>query len=216
LSVKRLAEVAPASIWKHQAAAEAWESQGSYDLAISEYRQVLSLDPRRPGLHYRLGRVLLARGAATNSQEDTAGALKEFSDELELDPTNANAAYELAETYRNSGEIEEAEKFFRLALQHYPDFDQANLGLAAVLLKQEKPATARELIQRAIAANPQDEVAWYRLAQVERILGNEPGQRRAFAEFQRLRQKSSELEAAKGMFNATDVTKQKVDGPTEP
>ena len=216
LSVKRLAEVAPASIWKHQAAAEAWESQGSYDLAISEYRQVLSLDPRRPGLHYRLGRVLLARGAATNSQEDTAGALKEFSNELELDPTNANAAYELAETYRNSGEIEEAEKFFRLALQHYPDFDQANLGLAAVLLKQEKPATARELIQRAIAANPQDEVAWYRLAQVERILGNEPGQRRAFAEFQRLRQKSSELEAAKGMFNATDVTKQKVDGPTEP
>src|SRR5207302_1822034 len=135
-----LSELAPASIWKQQASAEAWESQGSYDLAISEYRQVLSLDPRRPGLHYRLGRVLLARGAATNSQEDTAGALKEFSDELELDPTNANAAYELAETYRNSGEIEEAEKFFRLALQHYPDFDQANLGLAAVLLKQEKPA----------------------------------------------------------------------------
>jgi tetratricopeptide (TPR) repeat protein len=216
LSVKRLAEVAPASIWKHQAAAEAWESQGSYDLAVSEYRQVLSLDPRRPGIHYRLGRVLLARGAAANSQEDTADALKEFSNELDLDPSNANAAYELAETYRNSGEMEEAEKFFRLALQHYPDFDEANLGLAAVLLKQEKPETARGLIQRAIAANPQDEVAWYRLAQVERILGNEPGQRRAFAEFQRLRQKSSELEAAKGMFNPTDVTKQKVDGPTEP
>jgi tetratricopeptide (TPR) repeat protein len=50
--------------------------------------------------------------------------------------------------------MEEAEKFFRLALQHYPDFDEANLGLAAVLLKQEKPETARGLIQRAIAANP--------------------------------------------------------------
>jgi len=216
LSVKRLAEVAPASIWKHQAAAEAWESQGSYDVAISEYRQVLSIDPHRPGIHYRLGRVLLARGAATNSQEDSADALKEFSNELDLDPTNANAAYELAETYRNSGEMEEAERFFRLALQHYPDFDQANLGLAAVLLKQEKPETARGLIQRAIAANPQDEVAWYRLAQVERILGNEAGRQKAFAEFQRLRQKSNELEASKGMYAQTDVTKQKVESPTEP
>jgi hypothetical protein len=53
------------------------------------------------------------------------------------------------------------------------------------------------------------------LAQVERILGNEADQRRAFAQFQRLRQKSSELEAAKGMFNfnPTDVTRQKGHGP---
>jgi len=50
------------------------------------------------------------------------------------------------------------------------------------------------------------------LAQVERILGNEADQRRAFAEFQRLRQKSSELEAAKGI-NPTDVTRQKGHGP---
>jgi tetratricopeptide (TPR) repeat protein len=216
LSVKRLAEVAPASIWRHQATAEAWESQGSYDLAISEYRQVLSVDPHRPGIHYRLGRALLARGAATNSQEDTAGALKEFSNELELDPTNANAAYELAETYRNSGEMEEAEKYFRLALKYYPDFEQANLGLAAVLVKQEKTDMARRLIQKAITSDPDDQVAWYRLAQVERTLGNEAGRQNAFAEFQRLRQKSSELEASKGMYVQTDVTKQKVDSPTEP
>jgi tetratricopeptide (TPR) repeat protein len=216
LSVKRLAEVAPASVWKHQATAEAWESQGSYDLAISEYHQVLLLDPHRPGIHYRLGRALLARGAATNSQEDTTSALKEFSNELELDPTNANAAYELAETHRNSGEMEEAEKYFRLALQYYPDFEQANLGLAAVLVKQEKPEMARRLIRKAITSDPDDQVAWYRLAQVEHILGDEQGRQKAFAEFQRLRQKSSELEASKGMYVQTDVTKQKVDSPAEP
>jgi tetratricopeptide (TPR) repeat protein len=216
LSVKRLAEVAPASVWKHQATAEAWESQGSYDLAVSEYHQVLLLDPYRPGIHYRLGRALLARGAATNSQEDTASALKEFSNELELDPTNANAAYELAETYRNSGEMEEAEKYFRLALRYYPDFEQANLGLAAVLVKQEKPEMARTLIRKAITSDPDDRVAWYRLAQVEHILGDEGARQKAFAEFQRLRQKSSEREASKGMYAQTDVTKQKVDSPAEP
>ena len=216
LSVKRLAEVAPASVWKHQATAEAWESQGSYDLAVSEYHQVLLLDPYRPGIHYRLGRALLARGAASNSQEDAASALKEFSNELELDPTNASAAYELAETNRNCGEMEEAEKYFRLALQYYPDFEQANLGLAAVLVKQEKPEMARKLIRKAITSDPDDQVAWYRLAQVEHILGDEGARQKAFAEFQRLRQKSSELEASKGMYVQTDVTKQKVDSPAEP
>src|SRR5216683_4056622 len=39
LSIKHLADVAPNSIWKHQASAEAYESQGSYDFAIAEYRQ---------------------------------------------------------------------------------------------------------------------------------------------------------------------------------
>jgi tetratricopeptide (TPR) repeat protein len=211
LAVKRLADVAPTSIWKHQASAEAWESQGSYDLAISEYRQVLSLEQRRPGIHYRLGRVLLARATQSSSQDDSAAALKEFADELELDPTNANAAYELGEAHRNVGEMEEAKKFFELALKYYPDFGQANLGLAAVFLKEGNAERAKVHVRRAIAANPQNEVAWYRLSQAERALGNIRGQQGALAEFQRLRQKSSELEAAKGMFAPEEVTKQQVD-----
>ena len=66
LSMQQLAQVAPASVWRHQAEAEAYESQGSNDAAISEYRQVLSVDPRRPGIHYRMGRTLLARSRQNN------------------------------------------------------------------------------------------------------------------------------------------------------
>ena len=211
LAIKQLSDVAPTSVWKHQAAAEAWESQASFDLAIMEYRQVLGLDPRRPGIHYRLGRSLLARGLQSNSQEDAPAAWKEFAAELELDSTNASAAYELAEAHRNQGDMDEAEKFFRQALKYYPDFDQANLGLAAVLLSEGKPEAAREHVQKAIATNPSNEVAWYRLGQIERSLGNVPGGQKAFAEFQRLRQKSSELEYTKALFSPDEVTKQKAE-----
>ena len=86
LTMQRLAQVAPDSIWRHQAEAEAYESQGTYDAAISEYRQVLSGDPRRPGIHYRLGRTLLARSRQTNAVEDVTAALKEFEQELQLGP----------------------------------------------------------------------------------------------------------------------------------
>ena len=49
LTMQKLAQVAPASVWRHQAEAEAYEAQGSNDAAISEYRQVLSVDPRSAG-----------------------------------------------------------------------------------------------------------------------------------------------------------------------
>ena len=61
LQMVRLARIAPDSVWLHQAAGEANESQGLLDEAISEYQQVLALAPKRPGIHFRLGRVLLAR-----------------------------------------------------------------------------------------------------------------------------------------------------------
>ena len=134
LNMQKLAQVAPASVWRHQAEAEAHESQGSYDAAISEYRQVLSADPHRPGIHYRIGRTLLARSRQSNTPEDAAAAAKEFEQELQVDPSNANAAYELGEMHRKAGEFDEAQNFFEQALQHYPDFEEAHLGLAAVLM----------------------------------------------------------------------------------
>jgi tetratricopeptide (TPR) repeat protein len=48
VTTMKLARVAPASVWLHQAAGEANESQGLHDAAIREYREVLTLDPRRP------------------------------------------------------------------------------------------------------------------------------------------------------------------------
>ena len=59
LQTMKLAAVAPDSVWLHQAAGEANESQGLYDAALREYRQVLAMAPRRPGIQFRIGRVLL-------------------------------------------------------------------------------------------------------------------------------------------------------------
>jgi tetratricopeptide (TPR) repeat protein len=212
LTMQRLAQVAPASVWRHQTEAEAYESQGSNDAAISEYRQVLSVDPRRPGIHYRIGRTLLARSRQSSAPDDVAAAAKEFEQELQLEPGNANAAYELAEIHRNAGEFDEAQKLFEQALQHYTDFEEAHLGLAAVLISQQKAEQALPHLQKATALNDGNEVAWYRLSQVERMLGHEAEQRKAFAKFQQLRkQESNEQEAGKQIFSPEEVTRQKLD-----
>ena len=216
LNMQKLAQVAPASVWRHQAEAEAYESQGSNDAAISEYRQVLSVDRSRPGIHYRIGRTLLARSRQGNTPNDIAAAAKEFAQELEIDPGNANAAYELGEIHRNAGEFDQAQKFFEQAVQHHPDFEEAQLGLAAVLMSLQKPDLALPHLQKAVALNAGNEVAWYRLSQVQGMLGHEAEQKKAFAEFQRLRsQKSSQEEAGKQIFSPDEVTRQQLD-PTAP
>lgn len=215
LTMQKLVQVAPDSVWKHEAAAEAYESQGMNDLAITEFHEVLARDPQHPGTHFRLGRTLLARSRVNSSANDATAALNEFQQELKVDPSNANAAYEVAEIDRNAGNFSEAANFFEQALKYYPGFEEAHLGLAATLLAEQKPQLALPHVQSAIALNADDEVAWYRLGQVQRALGNSAQQQKAIAEFQRLRaKKQNEQASTVQIFSRSEVTKQEL-GPQD-
>ncbi len=205
LTLHKLEVVAPTSVWRHQAAAEAFESEGSTNSAIGEYREVLKLDPTRPKIHYRIGRTLLARWQLNHAPEDRTEAAREFEQELQLDPSDANAMYELAEIHRQLNEVDQAQQLFEAALKAYPDFQQAQVGLAAVLMSQQKPDLAMPHLQRAVELNPDDEVAWYRLAQADRQLGRKEDQNTALAQVQRLRKQTSLQE---GTSTPEEVTKQ--------
>jgi tetratricopeptide (TPR) repeat protein len=216
LTMEKLAQVAPTSVWRHLAAAEAHESQGSYSQAIQEYHEVLRAEPNRPGIHYRIGRSLMRRFWQSQSQDDVQAAQKEFEQELRIDRDNANAAYELGEMHRKANQIDDAQKYFEQALAHYPDFPDAQLGLAAVLMEKKEPEQALVHVQRAAAADPDNEVCWYRLAQVQRVLHNSAEQEKALAEYRRLHDLANQLKGVEPVFSPSEVTKQEVDpGPSQ-
>jgi hypothetical protein len=76
----------------------------------------------------------------------------------------------------------------------------------------QKPDLALPHLQKAATADAGNEVAWYRLSQVEGMLGHEAEQKKTFAEFQRLRnQKSAQQEAGKQIFSPDEVTQQQLD-----
>jgi tetratricopeptide (TPR) repeat protein len=214
LQTMRLATVAPDSVWLHQAAGEANESQGLYDAALREYRQVLTASPRRPGINFRIGRVLLERAnseaASPDMLEASREARKAFEAELSLDPTNANAAYELAEMNRKAGELEPARTLFEQAVTHYPAFEQAQVGLGRTLIALGRPADALPHLQAALKGNPENEVAFYQVAQAYRALGNTAEQEKALAEFNRLRSLLAQRAAAVPETKR-DVTRQVLD-----
>jgi tetratricopeptide (TPR) repeat protein len=212
LTMQKLWQAAPDSVWKHQAEGEALESQGSFEAAIGQYRDVLKRDPQRPGIHYRLGRILLARSQKTGAPVDKNAATKEFEQELQLDAANGNAAYELAEINRNSGQFDNAQKYFELALKGHSDFEEAHLGLAATLISARKPELALPHLEKAISLNRDNQVSWWRLAQVERLLGDSEGQKKALAEFQRLHSQSADQQdQGRKLFSPNEVTQQQLD-----
>jgi tetratricopeptide (TPR) repeat protein len=209
LTMEKLAEVAPESVWRHQAAGEVYESQETWDRAIAEYREVLAASPRRPGTHFRIGRAMLAQARqAKAGVEGAAGAAKEFQLELELDPSNANAAYELGEINRASNRLELARGYFDQAVRSYADFEDAQIGLGRTLLALGKPELALPHLKKAVELNRDNDVAYYAIAQVSRALGDQAGQQKALAEFRRVRQ-SRAVRAIKDPRR--EVTRQELD-----
>ena len=166
--------------------------------------------PRRPGIRFRIGRVLLARAKTSPSSGDLAGARKAFEEELAVDPTNANAAYELGELDRMAGDFQSARQRFEQAVAHYPAFEHALVGLGRTLIALDRAAAALQPLQTALKTNPDSEVAWYQIAQAYRVLGNAAEQERALSEFSRVRTLAAQRKVAIPE-TMRDVTPQVID-----
>jgi tetratricopeptide (TPR) repeat protein len=208
-SMKRLAAVAPDSVWVLEASGEKYEAQGAYDAAIVQYRKVIATEPARPDIHFRLGHALLAR---TGALDRYAEALGEFQKEYDLSGSNS-AAYEIGEIYRKKGQSEQARQYFAIAIKDQPDFEEAQVGLARVLLQLDRPEQALPHLQQALKLNPENEVSHYQLARVYAALGNTAAQTQELREFQRLRQakQAQQTLLSQGQFQLSDVTRQTID-----
>lgn len=209
-TMEKLHDTAPNSVWMLQAQGEANESAKNWDAAIAAFERVIALDPRRPGIHYDLGRVYLGRYRETQSAADKQAAMREFNAELKTDPGNGNAAYEIGNIEQESGDLDAAGKQFAEVLKRYPDFEEALVGLGGIDLAARKPAEAVGLLEHAAQLRPDDEVAWWRLSQAEREVGNQAGQKKALAMFQKLRRAPTASSQLPGSSDA--VTPQKLDG----
>ena len=212
--MEKLHDKAPGSVWMLQAQGEANESQKNYDAAIVAFNHVLTIDPRRPGIHYRLGRVYLARFTEGQKAEDRDAAQREFAAELTIDPDNGNARYELANTAAGKGDLVEAREQFEEVLKRYPGFEEALVGLGGVDIESENAQAAVPLLQRATKINPEDEVAWYRLSQAERATGDKDGQEKALAAFRKLH--SSTPVTLRRPDQEDEVTPQQIDANARP
>lgn len=186
--MERLHDKAPGSIWMLQAQGEANEAQKNYAAAITAFDHVLLLDPKRTGIHYRLGRIYLDRYRDEQKVEDRDAAMREFTAELAIDPANGNAAYELANMEIDQGNFSNAQSLLEGVVKRYPDFEEALVALGRVDLETHESARALSVLKHATQIRPDDDVAWYRLSLAQRAAGNKEGQVEALATFRKIHQ----------------------------
>jgi tetratricopeptide (TPR) repeat protein len=153
-----LAATSPTSPQAQQLDAEAFESQGNWDKAAAEYKRILEQNPRLPGIHYRLGRIFLAKTPA-----DAEEAKKEFDAELKIDPSNASAEFMLGEMDRQAGQWDQAAAHFLRASKIDEGFAEAYLALGMSLNSAGKFPDAIAPLQTYVKMQPADPAGHYQL-----------------------------------------------------
>ena len=209
---QRLLTAAPGSPQAHQLNAEVLEMQEKPNEAAEEYRKVLALNPRAPGIHYRVGRLLLAGPRGPTTLDD---ARREFGEELTIDPNNAAAEYELGEMARQARQWDQAIEHFTRAVRLEPEFTEALIGLGKSLVSAGRAREAVAPLENAVKLDPQNPNAHYQLSFAYRRLGREPEAQKELAAYKETHEKFAQTQRAIRAGMLGDMSQPQSETPPE-
>jgi tetratricopeptide (TPR) repeat protein len=175
---QKLMVSAPTSYQVRLLNAEALQAQGKWDEAVTEYREVLKRNPSLPGIHDRVGRLLLA-GPKTDANKESAR--REFEDEIKVDPSNAGAEYILGELARQDEQFPAAIAHFERATKLDTEFADAFIGLGRSMLENGRNEDAITPLEKAAKLRPENPAAHLYLSTAFRRLGHKEEADREFA-----------------------------------
>jgi len=203
-SSQELMEAAPDSPLVVEINAEKFEKQGDWRKAIAEYRVLLEREPRMPGIHNRIGQIILTLPATATSNDE---ARKEFEQELKVYPQNAGAEYFLGELARKGGHLPQAIEHYTNATRLNAGLPEPYFGLGRCLLDSDRAAYAVGPLETAAKLAPGNPTIHFTLAHAYQDLGRKEDAAREFA-----LQKST----AEKIQHNTETVKRNVSGVPAP
>ena len=126
--------------------ARALRLAGEAESARALLDTAIAASPNQVSLHVE--RALLAR-----SLDDNDGAIRSWTQVTELQPQDASAYFNLAESLQRSARLDEAIANDRKALEMDPGFTPARINLAKALAEKGLTGEAKELLNAAAAAS---------------------------------------------------------------
>jgi len=167
-TLNKLAVLAPGSARMQQVIAEHLVNGGDLQHAIEHYKRALQIDSHLPGVHFELGEAVLQ--SAPNDPATQAEAEKEFEAAEAIDGDAAKAECGLGGIALSQSDLDRAFTHYERAYKLNPNEIEAQLGLARLLMTQQKPQGAVNYLRAAIQSDPLNSEAHYRLASAYRRL----------------------------------------------
>ncbi len=150
---------------------------------------ILQQNPRMPGIHFRIGRLLLSKPNPSPTVAEEAK--KEMQQELEIDPSNAGAEYVLGALAQQNQQWDEAIGHFSRAAKLDPTFGDAFVGLGACLGSAKRYAESIAPLENAIKLEPENPAPHYLLAIAYNRTGRKEDGDKQFAIQRQLTQKGA-------------------------
>ena len=172
-AAQELAATAPNSYQAHELNAESLELQGKWDRRRKSTSLILQQNPRFPGIHFLLARLLAFE--AESSPTVAEDAKRELQQEIEIDPSNAGAEYVLGELARQESQWPEAIAHFTRAAKLDAAFGDAYLGLGVCLISSKQFSEAVSPLETAAKLEPRNPAAHYNLAHGLQSVGTQTG-----------------------------------------
>ena len=121
--------------------------QGEYDLAISELRQAIGLNPNSPVGYLILGHGLLFAG-------QTDDAIEALETALRLDPNRSNTNFFLGLGYYFKGRYDDAIRVLKRRLSRAPDNEDSHITLTAAYAQAGRPEDSARAANKVLQLLP--------------------------------------------------------------
>jgi tetratricopeptide (TPR) repeat protein len=167
----------------HYFLANAYRASGRVDDALNVYRGLTRTFPKNPRAFVLIASILRQQNKPTEARkalEDAltvapnspaavaqlveldlldnnyAGALQRVQAALEKNPKAAELRFLEAKVHLGRGDTSQAEAALRKSVELAPDFREAYMALAQILIKTKKPDLALEELGKGLVKNPKD------------------------------------------------------------
>ena len=174
-----LAQKAPRSVQARRMNAEALEIQGKWDEAAKEYEAILAENPKQPGIHFLIARVLFSKPHTGADEEERAK--QELEKELQIDPSNAGAEFILGEIAKKALDWNVATAHFSRAAELDPTFADAFMEWGFALISSREYEQAIGPLQTAAKLQPANPSAHYNLGMAFSRTGRKDEAEKEFA-----------------------------------
>jgi len=167
-TLNKLAVLAPGSARMEQLIAEKLINAGDLKDATEHYEKALQIDPKLPGMHFELAETMME--SSPNDANSQASATKELQAAIQTDGDSARVECELGRIALLQSQTDQALAHYKRAYELNPKDAQAQMGFAGVLEMQGNHEQAAAYLRMAVASDPFNATAHYRLSQIARAL----------------------------------------------